>query len=1066
MLKNYIFLFIILLSTVDVFSQQLVVRGNVKDELSQSLYGATVAEIDENNRIVAGSITDINGNYVLPISSSTSKIQFSFIGYKTITESINGRKTIDVQILPDAAILEGVEIVAESVGTSLSGISDRNRAGSVAKLDMNTMNDEALTSASDALQGQIAGLDILASGTPGGSANIVIRGLSTLGDATPLIVIDGIAQQSYGDFDYSSADVEDLSALLSVPTQDIKAIRVLKDATECAIWGSQGANGVIEIDTHQGKKGKTKLTYSYKYTYNEDPPQIPLLSGDEYIMLQQEMLFNKDGLSVFPDEISYDPNYVDFYNYSQNTNWYEEISQQSYVKDHMIKIEGGGDKTSYYVSVNVYEEEGQIKNESLDRISSRVNLRYDISNKISLTTRFTYLRSLKGGNWGNNKVSSIAYTKAPNMSVYEMDQQGNLTGEFFNPVTNYQGSGLTYFNPVAVVNYSKNDLFTNQLTSDFILRFDINRFFTFTETISLFNRGNKTNTVLPYNAIGAAWDNANNNSTTEINTLNNSMTSRSILAFRLPGLGDHSLESSLMFETNSNNSHAVTTKGQLNMSHSISDPAANAIVGSVNSSDSKVNTLGALGSLAYNYKSKYLLTMYLRADASSRFGINNRWGYFPSIGSKWRLGEEEFMKRISFIGRGEFSLSWGRTGNITKRLGAYSRHGIYSDGNTYLGEKSIIPEQIQLDDLKWENKSEVSSSLDLGFFNRNKVTLLLEYYNKTTTDVGWSNYPIPSSTGYSTLASYNGGIIRNVGFEMSSVLRDVVKTKDFSVLLRFNINRNRNWFEELPANQPLESNGAALSNLTYPLKTQLGKPVGSIFGVRYLGVYSTDADAVATNADGTTKVDVNGKPIPMVFNNKTRFRGGDAKYDDINHDGVIDINDAVYLGDSNPKLMGGFGGTAKYKQFSLSANFIFRYDFNIVNQIAMQTESMNSRDNQSKATLYRWRKQGDNFEGMIPRAYEGHEFNSLGSDRYVEDGSFLKFNSLALSYTMDNKLKKKLKLNDVRFSANVRKLYTWTNYSGKNPEVATAMSDQFWYAKDSGYASPPRVYSFTISVTL
>lgn len=436
------------------------------------------------------------------------------------------------------------------------------------------------------------------------------------------------------------------------------------------------------------------------------------------------------------------------------------------------------------------------------------------------------------------------------------------------------------------------------------------------------------------------------------------------------------------------------------------------------------------------------------------------------MGTKWRLGQEGFMQGISFLGRSDLSLSWGRTGNIRNTIKAYSRHGIYNDGDSYLGETSIIPEQIQLDNLRWETKDEISSSLDLAFFKNNKVSLLIEYYNKTTTDVSWPNYTLPSSTGYSTLASYNGGEIRNVGFEISSVIKDVVKTKDFSVMLRFNVNRNRNWFNALPENQALESNGSSLENLKYPLKIQLGKPIGSFFGVRYLGVYSTDADAIAMNADGTAKVDASGNHIPMVFNNGKEFQGGDAKYEDINSDGVIDINDAVYLGDSNPKLMGGFGSTVRYKQFTLSAQFTFRYGYQIVNQIAMETESMNNRNNQSKATLYRWRKQGDDFEGMIPRAYENHTFNSLGSDRYVEDGSYLKLNSLSLSYTLNNDMKKKLGVSDLRLSANARKIYTWTDYTGQNPEITTKMEDQFWVETDTGQSPTPRVYSVTVSVTL
>ena len=1063
MLKYYIFFSIIFFATLETSAQDHVIRGNVKDELDMFLPGATVVELDANDRIVQGAITDVNGNYVISMSSANSRIQFSFIGYKTITETIKGRTTINTKLEPDAALIDAIDIVAERTSTSINGISETARAGSVAKLDMVTMKNESLNDASDALQGQLAGLDIISSGSPGASANIVIRGLSTIGDATPLIVLDGIPQQSYDDFDFSSADTEDFSALLSIPTQDIKAIRVLKDATEAAIWGSRGANGVIEIDTYQGRKGKTRFSYMYKHTFNEIPKQIPLLSGDEYVMLQQEMLFNRYGLVDYADEIANNPSYVNYYNYSQNTDWYDEVTQNGFVSENSLKVEGGGDKTRYYISLNLYNEEGQIINESLNKINTRVNLEYKISKKINLTTRFTYLNSYTGGNW--KSVSSMTYKKAPNMAVYEHTASGELTGKFFNPIENYQGNGIAYYNPVAVVNYSKNDLGSNQLNSDFILRLNLNKNITFTETISILNKGTKRNIFLPYNAIGEEWNAANNNQTNELNVVNNSLTTRALLNIKMLESGGHSLVSSLMYETFQTTSNSMQTSTQLNMSYSIDDPAAGSIVNSVSSGYSKETSLGILGSAAYSYRKKYYVTSHLRADASSQFGVNNRWGLFPSIGAKWVMKEEPFFDQFSFISRSNFSLSWGRTGNVKNSIGAYTRHGIYSDGSYYLGSGSVVPSQVQLDDLRWETKDEVSSSLDLSFLRNEKLSILLEYYNKRTYDMSWKNYSIPSTSGYSSLGSYNGGTIRNVGFEVTGTLRDVIKTKDFSLDLSFNVNRNKNWFEEFPQNQQLTKNGDVLTNMAYPLKTQEGKPIGSIFGVRYLGVYSRDADAVAKYADGTTKLDAYGIPIPMVFTNGQQFKGGDAHYDDINHDGIIDMNDVVYLGDSNPKLVGGFGTNASYKRFQISAQFIFRYKFNIVNYVAMQTESMNNKNNQSKATLYRWRKQGDNFDGMIPRAYEGHLFNSLGSDRYVEEGTYLKFNSLSFSYSLGKKGKELLHVNDFRIAANVRKLYTWTNYSGQNPEITTKMEDPFWVAEDNGLTTPPRIYAISVSVT-
>ena len=1064
MYKVYIIIIYTLIA-FEVCGQGHLVRGNIKDDSNSTVPGATVVEIDANNRVVIGTLTDMNGNYVLMVSSENSRIQYSFIGYKTVVENVNGRSTIDMKFASGTELLQDVVITAVGKSTSVSGISDKFRAGSVGELKMSSLEGVVVNDVGDALQGQIAGLDIVSNSSPGKSANIVIRGLSTIGNATPLIVIDGIAQQSYSNFNFASADVEDLSALLSVPTQDIKSIRVLKDATECAIWGSSGANGVIEIETNRGKKGKTKFTYTYKHTLDELHAQIPMLTGDEYIMMQQEQLFNRYGLTDIPDEIAYNPNYIDFNNYNKNTNWYKEISKNGFIKEHGFKVDGGGDNTSYYVSLNLYDQEGQVINESLNKLSSLVNLSYNISKNIRLTCKFTYLNSKTGSNYFN--VTNMAYMKAPNMAVYQHDANDNLTGEYFNPITNYQGNGISYFNPVAVVNNSKNDISTNQLSSDFMLNLRLSQYVSLNEVVSIFNNGSKNNAYLPYNAIGAAWNNGQNNFAREINGVNSTLTTRSTLVFKPETRSGHTLETSLMYETVQSNSKSMVTATQLNMSTSIQDPGASSIVNSISSNDSKTTSLGLLGSVGYNYQEKYFLTTYYRADASSRFGMNNRWGFFPSIGAKWRMKNEAFLKNINFLNNSNLSLSWGRSGNQGS-IGPYSRHGIYTDGGQYMNDVSIIPSQPALDNLKWETKEEYSSSLDLGLFESDKLSLLIEYYNKKTFNLAWPNYSIPSSTGYNKLGSFNGGIIRNVGFDFTATVRDLVKMKDFSLLLNFNVNKNRNWFDEVPDNQTLESNGVFLENLKYPLKMQLGSPIGSFFGVRYLGVYATDEDARAKNADGSNKVDSNGKPVYMVFNNSSinRFRGGDAIYEDINHDGSIDINDAVFLGDSNPKLTGGFGTTANYKQFQLSAQFVFRYKFNVINQVAMNAESMNNRNNQSKATLSRWRREGDSFEGIIPRAYEGHTFNSLGSNRYVEDVSYIKFNSLALTYRMGKNMKTQLGINDCSLSLNVRKLYTWTGYGGVDPEINTKMQDPFWVARDQGNTTPPRSYSLSIAITL
>jgi hypothetical protein len=336
-----------------------------------------------------------------------------------------------------------------------------------------------------------------------------------------------------------------------------------------------------------------------------------------------------------------------------------------------------------------------------------------------------------------------------------------------------------------------------------------------------------------------------------------------------------------------------------------------------------------------------------------------------------------------------------------------------------------------------------------------------EYYDNVTENILWSNYKLPSSAGFTNLRQFNDGRIQNTGFEFTTNVV-AVKKKDLTVSLNFNIFFNENKFLDFPSN--IIDEQTDITNGKYPVKAEIGKPVGSFFGFRYLGVYPTTEDAVAHNADGSVKLDPYGNPIPMNYNGTYQFEGGDAIYQDVNYDGSIDLDDVVYLGDSNPDFAGGLGGNVSYKGFQFNAQFLYRYGYEIVNQVALQAESMSNKDNQSMAVLNRWRVSGDDFPNMIPRAYQGHPANNLGSDRYVEDASFLRLNNVALNYTFPTRLVSRLNLRSLRVGIQARKLMTITRYTGQDPEVQMKREDALWFGKDTGDVPPPIITAINIAV--
>lgn len=1062
----------------DLLAQDIV-RGRVMDvELDEPVPGATVVELDANDRVVKGTITDFNGNYAIQISSPEARLQFSFIGYKNITESVAGRTTIDISFTSSAIAMDEVVVVAQ-VRDPLTGINERDRATSTVKMDMTEISKLSVTSAADALQGQISGLDIVSGGAPGSGSSIVIRGLGSLGDSRPLIVVDGIAQDvsSGSNFDFGSADVEDLGALVSIAPQDIKSIEVLKDAASTAVWGSQGADGVLMITTNRGTKGKTKFDFNYKLTLNQTPPAIPMLSGDEYSMLMIEEMHNAYGIFEIPPEISYDPDYVDFYNYSQNTDWVDEITQLGAVNDFFFKLSGGGDKTLYYVSLNASDETGTTVNEGFKRLTTRINLDYNLSRKVRFSVNFDYTNSYQDGNWRFNNVNlgntyvrelnarRMAYAKAPNMSVWEYDSYGNKTGEYFTPIESFQGNGAIYFNPVAVANLSNWDVALNKFQNSFVLRYNVVDWFSLKQTVSYQYESGKRSSFLPYSAIGTDWLAGQVNQTGENNYNSSKISSQTMLIF-IPIVNEvHELSGRLMLQLDQYNSSWAMLSTRNGPSTSVVDPSVGAPINWIGSGSEVKRALGSMVAVNYKLKDRYIFSGIVRADANSKFGINNRWGIFPSLSAAWRFSEEPFLRSFkSFMEEGKIRFSYGQSGKQPNN--AYDRHGIFNipATNEYINSTVVVPTQIQLANLKWQTITSANLGIDLTMF-KGRVFLTAEVYNKVTTDLLWPNYAIPSSSGFSTLKQYNGGSVQNRGWEAYTRVY-VVRKEHLDIGVNFNISRNFNTFLTFPENFN-NIRGEVVANGVYPRQANIGQPIGSFYGFKFLGVYSDEDATYARTAEGAVKLDSNGDPIPMTFRDGTLFMPGDAKFEDVNKDGVIDINDAQFLGDSNPEFIGGFGANMNYKGFSASFQFMFRTGFDIVNEIALDTEGMTSLNNQSKAVLNRWRRdgQGAGDEFILPRAVYNHPANNLGSDRFVEPGDFLRLNNVSVGYAFrNNNFTRRLNIDVIELSVNFRKLLTFTRYSGQDPEISQRMEDPFWFGTDNGLTPTPRIYSFIFNI--
>jgi TonB-linked SusC/RagA family outer membrane protein len=1074
--KNISFALLLVSSMTLPAQEKTIVRGSVVDvETKEVIIGATVTEYDQDARIINGTITDVNGNFTLRINNPQALLRFSYIGYQPKEMKLNGQVFLEIKLVAESYEFDEVVVRAETNTDPLSNVARRDMASSRVKIDMEESMHMGVVSAEEALQGKVTGLDIMSfSGDPGGGSSIVIRGLGSLGNAKPLIVVDGIPQSVAvgSDFDFNSADQEDIGDLVSIAPQDIKSIDVLKDAASAAAWGSKGADGVLLIETFRGSKGKTKFNYQAKTTLNIQPSPIPMLNGNEYIMLQLEEWHNSMGIYDVPQEISYDPNYIDFYNYSANTDWVGEVSRNGFINEHYFKLSGGGEKTNYFASVNTHNNIGTTLNTSLKRVTTRINLDYNVSKKIRLSVNFSYSNSIKEdnytfrvqdsqtGNWTWTNIREMAYQKAPNMSVWEYNSNGELTGEYFNPVESYQGSGLQYFNPVAVGNLSMNDVNEGRVMDNFILTYRITPWLNFIQTVSLQYIDKKNNQFLPSDAVGSDWLDYLVNYQMETNSSNTEVITRSQLNF-IPRLrDDHQLTGMTMFETDRIDYEWSRLNAKNGPSTTISDPASNSPIHSIASGRSETHILGTLLNINYKYKDRYITQLNLRADASSRFGAANRWGVFPSVSVAWRFIEEPWMERFDFITDSKLRYSYGQAGKQPNS--PYERHAIYNTANPgqYIENPIIVQQQVQLDSLKWQTLTQNNLGLDLSLYGRLFITM--EIYSKITSDLLWSNYEIPTSSGFEILNKYNGGELLNKGWEIN--LNGLVLNSDKTSLnLNFNISHNVNSFLKFPENFNNEVD-LNIGNGQYPRRASLGEPIGSFYGFRYLGVWPSDDAVVAYNENGEILKDINGNPVPLTYKGIYKFQGGDAIYEDVNHDGQIDLLDVVYLGDSNPTFIGGFGGNLKWKDFRVSTQWHYRLGFMVVNEVAINTEGMINKNNQSEAVLHRWRTAGQDAEDMLPRAYLDHPANNLGSDRYVEPGDFLRLVNMTFAYRLPRKVSNKLRIQSLDLALTMRRIFTLTRYSGQDPEISPNIDDPFWFGIDKASTPPPKAYTISLSV--
>lgn len=1038
-LLSLISAFVMLFCATDAFAQGVTVTGRVIDATGEPLIAVTVYE---DGNTANGTMTDIDGNYTLNVSSAKATIIYSCLGFAEVKETVGLRKTINVTLAEEQLSIDAAEVVSVGYGS----VTRRDLTGSISKVDMGELMKAPVTNFDQALTGKVAGVVVTTSdGALGAEANITIRGNNSLTQSSaPLYIIDGLPTES--------------SMATALNSADIESIDILKDASATAIYGARGANGVIVITTKQGSEGKPKVNFSSSWTVSHIANKAELMNGYEFVELQNEIFALSGNTNSYlkPSEhdlasgiTTYD--LEDYRDESRWNDWQDNIYRTSISQNYNLSIAGGSKEAGnrYNVSMSVVDQDGIIVKSNFQRYQGKVNFQQKLGKNVTFDFMANYSRQITNGVTPTNAQQSSSATGWLIYSVWgyrpvkpksKWSEEGDMVDEMLD--ADVASSNDYRFNPAMTVRNEYRKTIVDYLNASAGLTWDI------TEDLKLKVTGgytmnkrrreefNGTQTYTGYEGSpsgkgingGIYWNDkmswVNDNTLTYTKRFNRKHNFNFLAGFTLSGE---------KFDYKGTYATQMTTEALgLNGLHTGSYQT-------VTPWQYDWTMMSGFFRVNYNFKYKYYLTASFRADGSSKFPSNNRWGYFPSAGFSWNINREDWLKDKTWLSNAKFRASWGLTGNnrTTTPYDYYSQIATLPgnpDSYDYVFGGNIVsgyyPSNMSNDNLKWETTEQFNVGLDFSAFE-SRIKLTFDWYLKNTRDL-LLQATIPASSGY-TSAMLNVGSMQNKGYEVTLDLVPVQK-KNFSWNMNFNIAINRNKVTALTNDQLSLLRSVSWDqrfNAQYPYITQVGKPSGMMYGFIYEGTYKLD-----DFNSGTSLKD--GVPY-MTSVGQDKVRPGDPKYRDINHDGLIDDNDRTIIGCGQPLHTGGFGNTFNFYGFDLNIFFSWSYGNDVINANRLYFENGSiTNTNQLKSYKDRWTV--NNPDSDIPRVGADIASMFVYSSRVVEDASFLRLRNVTLGYTLPRKVLRKMNFDTMRFYISGENLWTLTNYSGPDPEVSTRNS--------------------------
>jgi len=958
------------------------ITGQVLSIDGETLIGVTVVEAGTTN----GTRTDLDGKYSLKVSAGATALEFSLIGYEKQRIKIGIRTSIDVIL--ESSLNNLSEIVVVGYGVEQKALL----TGSVSEVKSENLKNIPVGSVDGILQGQAAGVQVVQnSGTPGSAISVRIRGVGSIGGSSqPLYIIDGIPVTT-GDFAQVGYEGQGVNALSDLSPNDIESVTILKDAAAAAIYGARASNGVVLITTKRGKNQKSVINFNAYYGIQETWRTLEMLDARDWMLYRNDLA----GSPVFSEE--------QISNTKINTNWQDVIFRTAPIANYELSSSGGNDKTRVFLSGNFFQQDGIVIGTDYRRLNGRVNIDHRLSEKLLVGTSI-----------------GLSYAKT-NRVEGDQTLQGPLPNGISTPaifpVYNEDGSYNQegpYSNAVSIANEAINENFSYRSVANVYADYKILPGLTFSTKwgVDFLNfrehayESIKTVQGAKFNGLGFE---------TYSNVLN--LVSNNFLKYQLDR-GKHNMEflGGYSFEQYQNRSSFI--RGQDFADPSLQYINTAATIVSASSSGSENGLRSFLGRVNYNFDNKYLLTFSGRLDGSSRFGENNRNGFFPAVSAGWRVSQEGFLKSKA-ISELKIRASYGLTGNDDIPAFLFSElYGITSYGD----QPGIYPSNIPNPDLKWETTAQLNFGIDLGLFE-NRVLLSADVYNKKTTDLLLSR-PLPPSSGFSVITE-NIGEVENKGIELSLTTENLSE-RVFTWTTRFNFSANRNKVLKLYNGQPIDDLGRGSNRI------EEGQPIGIFYSYESLGV------------DPST---------------------GDIVYKDNNYDGELTTADRTKIGNPNPDFIAGITNQLGYKGFDLSVFFQGSYGNDVFNGSRLFLESLQGGDNQLAAVNRRWRTPGDITN--IPDATSDPvraASNKRVSSRFIEDGSYLRLKNLTLGYTIPKNRATGKWFSSFRLFASAQNLLTFTNYTGLDPEVNYRGNDNAVIGTD--FFTFPQVRSYTFGFNL